>query len=243
MAQSGRSTLLLDADFRRPRVSKLFGTREDIGMTNVISGTSELVDAIQQTSVQNLSVLACGKRPPNPAELLSSDRFAELLNMLREKFDYIVIDSPPLLAVTDPANVAARADGIVMTLRLRRNLKPLAHRAVDMLRGVDANILGIVINGVGGRGGYGSAGYRYGSSYGYGYGYGYRYGGYGQAGVGYGYGNYGYGGSYGYGYGSDYGVQAYYEDDARQMKQNRQRQLAAKKSPQKPVAETEKPEA
>ncbi len=246
MAQSGRNTLLLDADFRRPRVSKLFGTREDIGMTNVISGTSELVDAIQQTSVQNLSVLACGKRPPNPAELLSSDRFAELLNMLREKFDYIVIDSPPLLAVSDPANVAARADGIVMTLRLRRNLKPLAHRAVDMLRGVDANILGIVINGVGGRGGYGSAGYRYGSSYGYGYGYGYRYGGYGQAGQGYGtygYGNYGYGGTYGYGYGGDYGVQAYYEDDARQKKQNRQRQLASKKVTQKQNADTEKPEA
>ncbi len=214
MAQSGRKTLLLDADFRRPRVSKLFGTRDDVGMASVISGSMELVDAIQATTVENLSVLACGKRPNNPAELLSSERFEELVQMLREKFDYVIIDSPPLLAVSDPAIVAARCDGVVVTLRLRRNLKPLAHRAVQMLRSVNAHVIGVVVNGVEGQGGYGAGGYRYGSSYGYGYG---RYGyGYGQNQQ-YGYG-YGYGGTYGYGYGGSYGVRSYYEDDRKEKK-------------------------
>ena len=212
MAQSGRKTLLLDADFRRPRVAKLFGTREDIGITSAISGHVELPDAIQVTSVDNLSVLACGKRPGNPAELLSSERFDEMLQLLREQFDYVIIDSPPLLAVSDPANVAARVDGVILTLRLRRNLKPLAHRAIQMLRSVNANVIGVVVNGVGGNRGYGQ-GYRYG--YGYGGRYGYGRGGYGQS-LGY-----GYGGSYGYGYGGEYGVTGYYEDDAKEKRANR----------------------
>lgn len=214
MAQTGRRTLLLDADFRRPRVSKLMGTREDVGVTSVIAGNTELVDAVQPTSIENLFVLACGKRPSNPAELLSSVRFKDLLTLLREKFDYVVIDSPPLLAVSDPANVAAHVDGVVLTLRLRRNLKPIAGRAVDMLRSVDANLIGVVVNGVSGRDGYGSGGYRYGSSS---YGYGGKYGGRGygaQGAYGYGYGNsYGYGGTYGYGYGGDYGVREYHEEE------------------------------
>ena len=224
MAQSGKKTLLLDADFRRPRVSKLFGTKDDVGMTAVIAGTSELVDVIQQSSVENLSILACGKRPSNPSELLSSDRFEELLSMLKEKFDYVIIDSPPLLAVSDPANVAARVDGVVLTLRLRRNLKPLALRAVQMLHSVNANLIGVVVNGVGGQGGYGAGGYRYGSSYGYGYGR-YDYG-YGRPGYGYGtsqqYG-YGYGGTYGYGYGGSYGIKSYYEDDKKDQKRGKRR--------------------
>ncbi len=217
MAQSGRATLLLDADFRRPRVAKLFGMREDIGMTSAISGSVELHDAIQPTSIENLSVLACGKRPSNPAELLSSDRFDEMLQLIREQYEYVIVDSPPLLAVSDPANVAARVDGVILTLRLRRNLKPLAHRAVQMLHSVNANIIGVVVNGVGGgRGGYGN-GYRYG----YGGRYAYGRGSYGQS---YGY---GYGGSYGYGYGGEYGVTAYYEEDAKERRANRSQRRAS----------------
>jgi capsular exopolysaccharide synthesis family protein len=208
IAQSGRRVLLIDADLRRPRIAKLFGFDESKGITSYISGAMDLAESTQPTSVSNLSVLACGRKPSNPSELLSSSGFADMMTELRDMYDFVVVDTPPLLAVSDPANVASLCDGVILTLRLRRNLKPLAMRASQMLHSLDANVLGVVVNGVGGRGGYGYGGYRYGSSYGYGNRYGQS--GYGQSG----YGGYGYGGTYGYGYDSDYGVKDY--DDRRQ---------------------------
>ncbi len=185
IAQSGRRTLLLDCDMRRPRLAKLIGVRDDIGLTNVLSGKLELDQAIQTTCVPNLEVLTCGRRPGNPAELLLSDDFVDVINSLREKFDYIIMDTPPILAVSDPANASACADGVILTLRLRRNLRPLAIRAAQMLQSVNAQLLGVAINGVTGRAGYGYGGYRYDGA---------------RAANGYGgYGGYGYGATYGYG--------------------------------------------
>ncbi len=183
MAQSGRSVLLIDADFRRPRIAKLFNIESDKGMATVVAGACELDEAIHKSSVPFLSIMPGGKRPSNPAELLSSQRFADLLGALKEKFEIIIIDTPPLLAVSDPSAVAAIVDGVVLTMRLRRNLKPLVTRAAKLLESVDANILGTVINGVSQDAGYGyNYGYRdyryaYQYRYGYGYkGYGYNYG-------------------------------------------------------------------
>jgi polysaccharide biosynthesis transport protein len=188
MAQSGRRVLLIDADFRRPRIAKLFGIEADIGMATVVAGAAELDDGIHASCVANLSIMPGGKRPSNPAELLSSPRFGELLEALREKFDMIIVDTPPLLAVSDPSAVAAVVDGVVLAMRLRRNVKPLVARATKILDTVDANVLGIVVNGVTAEAAYGGYSYgykdyRYGSRYGYGYGYG-KYGnryGYGDA--------------------------------------------------------------
>ncbi len=176
MAQSGRNVLLIDADFRRPRIAKLFNIDSDNGMATAVAGGCELDDAIHQSPIPYLSVMPGGKRPSNPAELLSSQRFADLMDALREKFDMIIVDTPPLLAVSDPSAVAAVVDGVVLTMRLRRNVKPLVSRATKVLESVDANILGIVINGVSQEAGYGYAyGYRdYRYSYQYQYGYGYR---------------------------------------------------------------------
>lgn len=188
MAQSGRRVLLIDADFRRPRIAKLFGIEGEVGMAQVVAGKAEIEDATYTSNVANLSVMPGGKRPSNPAELLSSNRFHELVDLLREKFDIIVIDTPPLLAVSDPGAVAAIVDGVVLTMRLRRNVKPLATRATRILEAVDARLLGVVVNGVSAEAGYGYSygyndyryAYRYGGNYRYGYkyGYGYRYGGY-----------------------------------------------------------------
>lgn len=187
MAQSGRNVLLIDADFRRPRIAKLFSIDSDRGMATVVAGACELDDAIHQSTVPFLSVMPGGKRPSNPAELLSSQRFSDLLGVLREKFDIIIIDTPPLLAVSDPGAVAAVVDGVVLTMRLRRNVKPLVNRAAKILESVDANVLGIVVNGVSQDAGYG---------YNYGYrDYRYAY----QTRYGYGYKNYGYNSSDGYG--------------------------------------------
>jgi capsular exopolysaccharide synthesis family protein len=193
MAQSGRSVLLIDADFRRPRIAKLFSIDSDKGMATVVAGACELDEAIHQSTVPFLSVMPGGKRPSNPAELLSSQRFADLLGALREKFDIIVVDTPPLLAVSDPSAVAAVVDGVVLTMRLRRNVKPLVARAAKILESVDANLLGIVVNGVSQDAGHG---------YNYGYrDYRYAY----QTRYGYGYKNYGYSGD-------TYGSKKYLEE-------------------------------
>lgn len=186
MAQSGRRVLLIDADLRRPRVAKIFGIDSDVGVAAVVSGKVEVEDAIQVGPVANLSILPGGKRPSNPAEILSSERFKNMVDMLRDKFDVIVIDTPPLLAVSDPGAVAGIVDGVLMTMRLRRNVKPLATRAKSILEGVGANLLGVVINGVSSEAGYGynydyndyRYAYKYGSNYRSGYGYRYGYGNY-----------------------------------------------------------------
>ncbi len=187
MAQSGRRVLLIDADFRRPRIAKIFGIDADVGMAAVVAEKAELDDAIYASPVPNLSIMPGGKRPSNPAELLSSRRFKHLVDLLRDKFDVIIIDTPPLLAVSDPGAVAAIVDGVVLTMRLRRNVKPLATRATKILESVDARLLGVVVNGVSSEAGYGYSygyndyryAYRYGSNYRYGSGgYGGRYGAY-----------------------------------------------------------------
>lgn len=186
MAQSGRRVLLIDADLRRPRVAKIFGIESDVGVAAVVSGKVEVDDAIVAGPVANLSILPGGKRPANPAEILSSERFRNMVDMLRDKFDVIVIDTPPLLAVSDPGAVAGIVDGVLMTMRLRRNVKPLAIRAKSILESVGANLLGVVINGVSSEAGYGynydyndyRYAYKYGSNYRSGYGYRYGYGNY-----------------------------------------------------------------
>jgi polysaccharide biosynthesis transport protein len=193
ISQSGRRVCLVDCDFRRPRVAKMFGLREDVGFVQVIGGKVGLDDAIQATSIENLSALTCGKRPANPAELLSSEVFGDLLLSLKEKFDFVIVDTPPMLAVSDPANVASHVDGVILTIRLRRNLRPIATRAAQMLHAINANMLGVVVNGIGVGG----------NAYGYG---GYRYDNY-AGGRGSGYGKTGYGG---YGYGSTYQYGGYY---------------------------------
>lgn len=177
IAQSNKRVLLLDADFRRPTMHKLFGTTNHVGLASVVAGEASPEHAIQETEVPNLSVMACGPRPDNPSELLTSPEFESLIKVLREQYDFVLIDTPPVLAVTDPGIVSARVDGVIMALRIRKNGRPSAVRARKILTDLDANILGIVVNGIDHR----SGSYGYYSSYrrGYGYGYGYKYG-YGQ---------------------------------------------------------------
>lgn len=155
IAQSGKKCLILDGDFRRPRIRKLFGLDPTIGCSQVMSGELELPDAVQSTGIDNLWALPVGPRIENPSEMLSSSRFDDLLAILREKYEFVIIDTPPLLAVTDPCPVAARVDGVILNVRLSRKLKPKALRAKELLDQVSANVLGVVVNGVGNATGYG----------------------------------------------------------------------------------------
>lgn len=162
IAQSGKRVLLVDADFRRPRVEKIFGVPRDGGMTQVITGEIEVADAIVPSDVENLDLLPCGPRPPNPAELLSSPRFTQTLETIREMYDFVIVDTPPVLAVSDPVAIAPCVDGVLVTIRLSKSGRPNASRTIEQLVSVGAKVIGVVVNGVGGGQRYG---YRYGRHY------------------------------------------------------------------------------
>lgn len=167
IAQSGKRVVIVDADFRRPRIHSIFGLEKGaVGITSVIVGDAELDDAIQPTEMENLFCLPCGIRPPNPSELLTSPRFKELLEVLRERFDFVIVDTPPLLVVSDPSVVAAYVDTTVLAVRLKKNGRPGALRSAEILHSMGANLLGVVVNGVTESASYGY-GYSYGGEYSY----------------------------------------------------------------------------
>jgi succinoglycan biosynthesis transport protein ExoP len=163
MARSGKRVLLLDADMRKPRVHQMFkvGTVE-VGLAQVVAGEADADAALVPCpEVPGLWLMPCGPRPANPAELLTSPRFPELLEQLRERFDLVLIDTPPILAVSDPAVVAPRVDGVILTIRVTKNGRPSAERAKEVLTSLGAKVLGVVVNGFAG----GSTPYGYYSYY------------------------------------------------------------------------------
>ena len=166
IAQSGKRVLAIDCDLRRPQLTDNFAMAEKTGISNVLNGDCELKDACHATPISTLHVMPSGPIPSNPAEALTLPDMGELLESVREQFDFIVLDTPPLLVVTDPSITASMVDGVIMTLRIRRKSKPNAKESLNILRAVGANVLGVVINNSDEAGS--SDGYR-----GYGY---YRYG-------------------------------------------------------------------
>jgi succinoglycan biosynthesis transport protein ExoP len=147
MAQSGKKVLLIDSDLRRPALHTLFGMRRDIGVTEVMSGEIDLLTAAQQTVVKGLSVLTCGNLPQNPAELLASRGYATMLRNAAQEFDIVLVDTPPLLAVSDPCIVAPNTDGLVLVLRMGKNKRNSAERATELIDTNNIRVLGVVCNG------------------------------------------------------------------------------------------------
>ena len=144
-AENGQRVLIMDADLRRPRVADYLGLEGGVGLTTVLADQAQLDDVLQQYG-ENLFVLPSGFLPPNPSELLGSRHMAELLTELRERFDTVVVDCPPLLPVTDAAVVAARADGALLLARAGETTSAQVTTAVKSLRSVDARLLGCVLN-------------------------------------------------------------------------------------------------
>jgi capsular exopolysaccharide synthesis family protein len=169
MAQAGQRTLILDADFRRPMQHVIFETNhQDKGLSSVLAGTTTLEEAIQDTKIESLKMLPCGPDVPNPSEILNSETFARTLEQLSNKYDRIIIDSPPVIPVTDAQILAAICDVTLLVLRAEKSTRKISQRARDGLLSVGARILGIVVNDVPRKSG------RYGYYYG-GYGYYYNY--------------------------------------------------------------------
>jgi capsular exopolysaccharide synthesis family protein len=167
IARSGKRVLLIDADFRRPALDKLMGLPAGAchGLPNVMAGKATWEEAARPTPIENLYFIPAVERPKNPSELLSTIQFDQVLEELREHFDFVILDTPPLLPVTDPCVVAARVDAVLLVMRIRRGVQVTARRALEVLHGVEANVLGVVVNGVGETWGHGSSK----SEYGYGY--------------------------------------------------------------------------
>lgn len=144
LAEAGSSTLLIEADLRRPRVVNYMSMPDRFGLTNILSGQADFADVVQETKYAGVDLLACGPLPPNPSELLASDTARNLFNDLRSKYDYVLIDSPPLLPVTDGALLARVTDGALLVVRVHRTTAEQVAQAVDNLDKADANLLGII---------------------------------------------------------------------------------------------------
>jgi non-specific protein-tyrosine kinase len=147
-AQAGSRVIMVDADLRRPGLHKLFGLKNQVGLTTLVVGDPEQEVPLFETGVENLWLLPSGPLPPNPAELLASRRMAEVMERLAKAADYVLYDSPPVLAVTDAAILASRVDGVLLVLQAGRTRREFARRAKAALEKVNARILGTVLTGV-----------------------------------------------------------------------------------------------
>jgi capsular exopolysaccharide synthesis family protein len=164
MAQAGQKTLLLDADFRRPCVHKAFELDKEEGVSTLVLDETSLESAVKRTEVHGLDILTCGERPPNPAEMLGSQKFAELMEHLTGMYDRVIVDSPPVLAVADSQILSRICGGVVAVVRARQSSRIDVARMRDSLAKVGGKLMGVVVNDIPrGRNGYyyGSKYYRY----------------------------------------------------------------------------------
>ena len=148
MAQAGAKVLLVDTDLRRPRLHRAFGRNNDEGISKMIVGEGTFEQAVFHTEVPNLDLLACGPLPPNPAELLHTKRFKEIMADCARRYDRVIYDSPPTSAVTDPVVIGNLADGVVLVIRAAHTTRDAAIYARRQLTDAKAKILGTIVNRV-----------------------------------------------------------------------------------------------
>jgi len=147
LAQSGQKVALIDADLRRPSVHREFGLTNSFGLTDVLLQGGKMLDhALQSTGIENLQVMVSGPVPPNPAELLGSERIAAVLDQLKTKVDWIILDTPPCMVVTDAAVLAKRADGVLVVARVGSTRRDALKEAVESLEHIGAKVLGVIMN-------------------------------------------------------------------------------------------------
>ncbi len=158
-AQGGKRVILLDADMRRPSIHQFFELPNSQGLTTLLrTEDAALASIAQQTDEPNLRVITTGPLPPNPAELLGSQRMRDVLAKLAADADLVVIDSPPLHAVTDAAVLAAEADGTLLVIHAGKTRRGAVSQAAEALQRVGANVVGVALNRLTARS---SAGYYY----------------------------------------------------------------------------------
>ena len=176
-AQANKRTLLIDADMRKPGLSKLFSMRGQRGLSEILRSDENIAqmatERIQGVGVDKLDLLPCGPKPIDPSELLSGPRMEDMLGWAASHYDQVLVDCPPILAASDAAVLGRLTEGIMLVIQPEKNHRRVVLRAVEDLRSLGVNLIGIVANRISSEKGGGYYGYGYGAGYGYGYGYGY----------------------------------------------------------------------
>lgn len=147
-AQSEKKVVLIDADLRKPTAHHTFSISNRYGLSSIISQQCSLEEGIQVTDIPNLDVITSGAIPPNPAEMMGSKRMTATIEQLRQMYDIVLIDTPPLLAVTDAQIVSTKSDGVILVVDQGKVKRDIASKAVKNLESVNARILGVVLNNV-----------------------------------------------------------------------------------------------
>lgn len=143
-----KSILLVDADLRRARISKYLGFKSERGLSELISNGTAIDEALVNLDIENLTVLPAGKIPHNPAEILGSVKMKNLVNLLRERFDYVIFDTPPIISVTDAGLLGAHTDGVIMVIQASRTQKGVVKHAENLLKQAQAKLLGYILTNV-----------------------------------------------------------------------------------------------
>lgn len=144
--QLDAQVLIVDCDMRKPRMHKVVQVERGKGLSNFLSGSTELDELIRPTAIKNLSFMSCGPVPPNPSELISSGKMRELLALMGERFDYVLIDSPPVVSVTDPMILSTMVDGVILVAKSGKTRNEVLRRAHQDMSSVGAKMLGVVLN-------------------------------------------------------------------------------------------------
>jgi capsular exopolysaccharide synthesis family protein len=147
LAQAGKNIILLDCDLRKPVQHKIFHKRNR-GLTNILVEEVPVQNFIQDTEIDNLRILTSGSIPPNPSELLGSKKMQELLDYLKKQADYLIIDVPPVIAVTDACVLASKVDGIILVINSGSVRPEMAQKAKDLLIKANGHLLGVILNRV-----------------------------------------------------------------------------------------------
>ncbi|WP_413378000.1 CpsD/CapB family tyrosine-protein kinase [Alkalihalobacillus sp. 1P02AB] len=145
-AQNGHKVLIVDADLRKPTVHHTFGVLNTRGLTSLLTKKSEFAACIQESEIEGLSILPSGPIPPNPAELLNSKMMDLLLGSLKEKFDTIILDTPPVMAVTDAQVLSNKADGTILVVSNGKTDRAQAVKTKELLSQSKSKLLGVVFN-------------------------------------------------------------------------------------------------
>jgi capsular exopolysaccharide synthesis family protein len=148
LAQSGQRVLIIDGDMRKPRLHAVFEQPQEPGLSNLLVGKAKASEVVRATTIAGLWMLPSGLHPPNPAELLGSKRFKDFLTTLLQHFDWVIIDTPPVMAVTDSSVVAHLATGVVFVVGAEMTSRHAAQRAVEQLERARATLVGAVLNRV-----------------------------------------------------------------------------------------------
>lgn len=146
LGQQGKKVLVMGADLRKPTLQNVFRVHNTKGLTNVLSGQSSFADCVQETVVDNVYVISAGPIPPNPAELLATERMDEVLLEAYELFDIVLVDTPPVLVITDAQILANKCDGVILVIRSEQTEKERALKSKQALEQASGKLLGVILN-------------------------------------------------------------------------------------------------